>query len=69
MSRWRRERLQRLSKPLQIFVVSLAFFSALTAALAQEQVKIGIGYGLAFLPIYICEDLKLDRKARQGSAP
>ena len=29
---------------------------------AQEQVKIGIGFGLAFLPVYICEDLKLVEK-------
>jgi NitT/TauT family transport system substrate-binding protein len=29
---------------------------------AQEPVKIGIGFGLAFLPIYICEDLKLVEK-------
>src|SRR5579863_6393066 len=31
-------------------------------AFAQHQVKIGTGYGLAFLPIYICEDLKLVEK-------
>jgi NitT/TauT family transport system substrate-binding protein len=31
-------------------------------ARAQQQVKIGIGYGLAFLPVYICEDLKLIEK-------
>jgi NitT/TauT family transport system substrate-binding protein len=31
-------------------------------ALAQDQVKIGVGYGLAFLPVYICEDLKLVEK-------
>ncbi len=29
---------------------------------AQEQVRIGIGFGLAFLPVYICEDLKLVEK-------
>jgi NitT/TauT family transport system substrate-binding protein len=29
---------------------------------AQEQVKIGIGFGLAFLPVYICEDLRLVEK-------
>ncbi len=29
---------------------------------AQQQVKIGIGFGLAFLPVYICEDLKLVEK-------
>ena len=29
---------------------------------AQDQVKIGIGFGLAFLPVYICQDLKLVEK-------
>ncbi len=29
---------------------------------AEEQVKIGIGFGLAFLPTYICEDMKLVEK-------
>lgn len=31
-------------------------------ARAQDQVKIGIGFGLAFLPVYICQDLKLVEK-------
>lgn len=31
-------------------------------AMAEEQVRIGIGYGLAFLPTYICEDQKLIEK-------
>jgi len=31
-------------------------------ARAEEQVKIGIGFGLAFLPTYICEDLRLVEK-------
>jgi len=31
-------------------------------ASAAEQVRIGIGYGLAFLPIYICQDQKLIEK-------
>jgi NitT/TauT family transport system substrate-binding protein len=31
-------------------------------AFAQDQVKIGIGFGLAFLPVYICQDLKLVEK-------
>ena len=42
-----------------------AVFAVMTMALpasAQEQVKIGIGYGLAFLPDYICQDLKLVEK-------
>jgi len=36
-------------------------------ACAQEQLKIGIGYGLAFLPLYICQDLKLvEKHAREA---
>ena len=31
-------------------------------ALRQEPVRIGMGFGLAFLPIFICEDLKLIEK-------
>lgn len=31
-------------------------------ASAAEQVRVGIGYGLAFLPIYICQDQKLVEK-------
>ena len=37
-------------------------FAVSAPAAAAEQVKIGIGYGLAFLPAYICEDLKLVEK-------
>jgi NitT/TauT family transport system substrate-binding protein len=47
----------------------LRFLAALAAAVliaqpasAQQQVRIGVGYGLAFLPIYICQDLKLVEK-------
>lgn len=40
----------------------VAFVAATSSASAQEQVKIGIGYGLAFLPDYICQDLKLVEK-------
>jgi NitT/TauT family transport system substrate-binding protein len=39
-----------------------ALFAVSSPAPAAEQVKIGIGYGLAFLPAYICEDLKLVEK-------
>jgi NitT/TauT family transport system substrate-binding protein len=39
-----------------------ALFAVSAPARAAEQVKIGIGYGLAFLPAYICEDLKLVEK-------
>jgi NitT/TauT family transport system substrate-binding protein len=44
-------------------VVALAALALLSGpALADEQVRIGIGYGLAFLPVYICQDLKLVEK-------
>lgn len=36
--------------------------AAVTPARAQEEVKIGIGFGMAFLPIYVCQDLKLIEK-------
>jgi ABC-type nitrate/sulfonate/bicarbonate transport system substrate-binding protein len=44
------------------FATLALFCHIATPAHAQEQVKIGIGFGLAFLPIYICEDLKLIEK-------
>jgi NitT/TauT family transport system substrate-binding protein len=44
-------------------VVAFAVLALLSgSALADEQVRIGIGYGLAFLPVYICQDLKLVEK-------
>jgi len=44
-------------------VAALAWFLALAApASAQEPVRIGLGFGLAFLPAYLCEDLKLVEK-------
>ncbi len=51
---------------LRRFVLGLAALAVLcvTAApvRAQDQVKIGLGFGLAFLPLYICQDLKLVEK-------
>jgi NitT/TauT family transport system substrate-binding protein len=45
------------------FVGILAALCALSApAAAQEPLRIGIGAGLAFLPAYICDDLKLVEK-------
>jgi NitT/TauT family transport system substrate-binding protein len=33
---------------------------------AQDQVKIGLGFGLAFLPLYICQDLKfIEKRAKE----
>src|ERR1700677_777115 len=46
----------------KVIAALLVFCASLTPALAQQQVKIGVGYGLAFLPVYICEDLKLIEK-------
>src|SRR6516165_10715198 len=43
---------------LHWFALCLVFALA-PPALAEEPVRIGLGYGLAFLPAYICEDLKL----------
>jgi NitT/TauT family transport system substrate-binding protein len=47
-------------------VLGLAALAALCVtaapAFAQDQVKIGLGFGLAFLPLYICQDLKLVEK-------
>jgi NitT/TauT family transport system substrate-binding protein len=53
-------------KALRRSVLGLAVLAVLCAtaapARAQDQVKIGIGFGLAFLPVYICQDLKLIEK-------
>jgi NitT/TauT family transport system substrate-binding protein len=53
---------QRLKKSLRCLIALLALAAATAPSLAQDQVKIGIGFGLAFLPVYICEDLKLIEK-------
>jgi NitT/TauT family transport system substrate-binding protein len=53
---------RRLNKPPALLAAALFLAAAISPALAQDQVKIGYGYGLAFLPIYICEDLKLIEK-------
>jgi NitT/TauT family transport system substrate-binding protein len=53
-------------KALRRFVLGFAASAVLCATAApvraQDQVKIGIGFGLAFLPVYICEDMKLVEK-------
>jgi NitT/TauT family transport system substrate-binding protein len=46
----------------RVFAVLFALSVFPPPAFAREQVRIGIGYGLAFLPIYICEDEKLVEK-------
>ena len=48
---------------LRSLIAVLALVATLVPAFAQQQqIRIGIGYGLAFLPLYICEDLKLVEK-------
>jgi NitT/TauT family transport system substrate-binding protein len=47
---------------LRLVALIFALCAALTPASAQEQIKIGTGYGLAFLPIYVIEDMKLIEK-------
>ena len=47
---------------LRSLIAPLLLFTTLTPACAQETLRIGVGYGLAFLPIYVCEDLKLIEK-------
>jgi len=43
------------------FTALFLLYATLTPALAQEQVKIGIGFGLAFLPILYLPGLKRSR--------
>lgn len=54
-----------MSQPVRLLLRAsttlFAFCVALTPAAAQD-IKVGIGYGLAFLPIYVCEDLRLVEK-------
>jgi NitT/TauT family transport system substrate-binding protein len=49
------------------FAALVALGASATPALAQEPVRIGIGFGLAFLPVYICEDLKLIEKQAKAA--
>ena len=47
---------------VQWLVTLFALFAAASPVSAEEPVRIGLGFGLAFLPAYICEDLKLVEK-------
>jgi NitT/TauT family transport system substrate-binding protein len=53
-----------LNKSVRCLAALVALSVIGSPALAAESVRIGIGigYGLAFLPLYICEDLKLVEK-------
>ena len=44
------------------FIALILLLMPVSPARAEEPVRIGLGFGLAFLPIYICEDLKLVEK-------
>ena len=52
---------------LRSFIAAAALWTAITPAFAQDQVRIGLGYGFAFLPLYICEDLKLVEKQAKAA--
>ena len=60
---------------LRCLTVFAVLWTAAVAALiplgapahAQEQVRIGLGYGFAFLPLYVCEDLKLVEKQAKAA--
>ena len=52
----------RLGQLLRRSIGLVALAASANPAFAAEPVKIGIGFGLAFLPTYICEDMKLVEK-------
>jgi len=57
----------RPKRPPRGLLAAAFLAGAVTQAFAQDQIKIGVGYGLAFLPIYVCEDLKLiEKHAKDG---
>ena len=51
---------------LRRFVAALVL-TALAGPAQAQQIRIGMGYGLAFLPLYICEDLKLVEKEAKAA--
>ena len=51
-----------LRNGLRSLLALLALSVTFAPASAQEPVRIGIGFGLAFLPVYLCQDLKLIEK-------
>ena len=66
-ARWRFNLIPfRFSTALWTAVLA-ALIPLATPALAQEQVRIGLGYGFAFLPLYVCEDLKLIEKQTRAA--
>ncbi|MFZ2079223.1 MAG: MetQ/NlpA family ABC transporter substrate-binding protein, partial [Xanthobacteraceae bacterium] len=50
-----------------LWTAAMAALMPSAPALAQDQVRIGLGYGFAFLPLYVCEDLKLVEKQAKAA--
>jgi NitT/TauT family transport system substrate-binding protein len=48
-------------------LLALALVASATPAVAQQQVKIGIGFGIAFLPTYLCQELMLVEKEAKAA--
>ncbi len=44
-----------------------ALCTELGPAFSQDQIRIGLGYGFAFLPLYVCKDLKLVEKQAKAA--
>jgi NitT/TauT family transport system substrate-binding protein len=54
-------------KALGVLATLLSLSLLTSAASAQEAVRIGLGFGLAFLPAYLCEDMKLvEKRAKEA---
>jgi NitT/TauT family transport system substrate-binding protein len=47
--------------------LALAILAMATPAAAEQDVRIGIGYGVAFLPTYLCQELKLVEKEAKAA--
>jgi NitT/TauT family transport system substrate-binding protein len=54
--------MSRVRNPMRVLAAFCAMSALTIPASAEETVRIGIGFGLAFLPAYICDDLKLIEK-------
>ena len=51
-----------LSRQVRNAGAALLAVAIATPALAQQEVKIGIGFGISFLPVYLMDELKLIEK-------
>jgi NitT/TauT family transport system substrate-binding protein len=59
MSAWRQ---RNLSAGMRKVLLALIFAVASTPVFAWQDVRIGIGYGIGFLPTYLCQELNLVEK-------